>query len=220
MEFSELIGSPTIAAAPSRETLAPCAIATALPNYFRYKRSIDTCLAIIIFGVLSPIILIVCALAFLDVGPPIFFRQQRPGRGGQPFLIYKIRTLRSPIDRRRRANPGDHLPSSIGILLRNTRLDEFPQLFNIVMGHMSLVGPRPLLPEDQPEEALTRLLVRPGITGWAQVNGGTSLTPTEKNRLDEWYVRNASLRLDLRIIALTIRLLLTGKTARCPLLHR
>jgi len=211
----ELIGLHSIAAAQpaalpdQRESsLIP------LPRYFRYKRAIDTLLAIVLIAALSPIILLVCALALLDVGSPIFFWQQRAGRGGYSFLLYKIRTLRSPFDWSGQAVPESQRLSSIGKLLRKTRLDEFPQLLNVLVGDMSLIGPRPLLPEDQPEDSSVRLLVRPGITGWAQVNGGTSLTPSEKNKLDEWYVRNASFGLDLRIIVLTIRFLFKGDKPR------
>ena len=104
--------------------------------------------------------------------------------------------------------------SNLGKFLRKTSLDEIPQLLNVIKGDMSLIGPRPLLPDDQPQQADVRLMVRPGITGWAQVNGGTELTPKEKGMLDEWYVHNASLLLDLRIIIMTIRYLVIGRDMR------
>ena len=97
------------------------------------------------------------------------------------------------------------------ILRRESRIDELPQLFNILFGDMSLIGPRPLLPEDQPTNASLRLIVRPGLTGWAQINGGNLITPEEKGALDDWYVQKASLWLDLRIALLTLRFLLTGE---------
>jgi lipopolysaccharide/colanic/teichoic acid biosynthesis glycosyltransferase len=100
--------------------------------------------------------------------------------------------------------------------LRRTRLDELPQLLNVLVGDMSLVGPRPLLPRDQPANPTVRLMVRPGITGWAQVNGGTLLNPSEKDKLDEWYVRNASFWLDLRIVCLTMWVALFGQRAPPP----
>jgi lipopolysaccharide/colanic/teichoic acid biosynthesis glycosyltransferase len=95
--------------------------------------------------------------------------------------------------------------------LRNTRLDELPQLFNVLFGDMALIGPRPLLPHDQPTNSPSRLAVRPGISGWAQVNGGTLITNDEKGSLDEWYVHNASFWLDLRIVLLTIRFAFLGE---------
>ena len=101
-------------------------------------------------------------------------------------------------------------------MLRLVRLDELPQLLNVLIGDMSLIGPRPLLPRDQPPNAAVRLSVRPGITGWAQVHGGTLLTPEEKNVLDEWYVRNASLWIDLTIAVKTIGILLAGDRRPAP----
>ena len=101
--------------------------------------------------------------------------------------------------------------SWIGRLLRQTRIDELPQLLNVLVGDMSLIGPRPLLPQDQPPSSTLRLTVRPGISGWAQVNGGTSLSPKEKEALDIWYIRNASPWVDLRIIGMTFLVLLRGE---------
>ena len=106
--------------------------------------------------------------------------------------------------------PEEQRLSAIGRLLRRTRLDELPQLLNVLVGDMSLIGPRPLLPQDQPPTPTLRLVVRPGITGWAQVNGGALLSPKEKDALDEWYIRNASVWVDLRIAGLTILSLIKG----------
>jgi lipopolysaccharide/colanic/teichoic acid biosynthesis glycosyltransferase len=99
----------------------------------------------------------------------------------------------------------------VGTLLSQMRLDELPQLVNVLVGDMSLIGPRPLLPRDQPNNPSVRLTVRPGITGWAQVNGGTRLNPSEKDALDEWYIRNASFWLDLRIMLMTLRVMMLGQ---------
>ena len=99
----------------------------------------------------------------------------------------------------------------MGYTLRNSRVDELPQLFNILFGEMSLIGPRPLLPEDQPTNASLRLMVRPGLTGWAQINGGNLITPEEKGALDDWYVQKASLWLDLRIALSTMRFVFAGE---------
>jgi Bacterial sugar transferase len=103
------------------------------------------------------------------------------------------------------------LPSRIGQFLRATRIDELPQLLNVLFGEMSLIGPRPLLPEDQPNNTSIRLAVRPGISGWAQVNGGKLVTKQEKEKLDEWYVRNASLFLDIRIALMTLAVMLRSR---------
>ena len=122
-------------------------------------------------------------------------------------MIYKFRTLRAPFDDGGQPAVGDRQPSAIGRFLRATRIDELPQLINVLFGDMSLVGPRPLLPEDQPLNTALRLSVRPGITGWAQVNGAKLVTKDEKEALDEWYVRNASLWVDLKIALMTLRIM-------------
>jgi lipopolysaccharide/colanic/teichoic acid biosynthesis glycosyltransferase len=223
---SELIGlddlsKPAPESADSGiESVAPGLV---LQPYFRFRRYFDFVAAMAMIIIFLPLMILVAILALLDLGYPVLFWQQRIGQGGHKFLIYKIRTLRAPYDRRGRSVPESHRLSWIGVLLRRTRLDELPQLLNVLVGDMSLIGPRPLLPEDQPLKSSLRLAVRPGITGWAQVNGGTVLTPKEKGVLDEWYVRNASPWLDLRIIVMTIRFLLVGRGVQSaetlPVLH-
>ena len=153
----------------------------------------------------APLALLAALTVLFDVGMPLLFWQQRVGQGGHRFLLYKFRTLRAPFDAQGRPVPEEKRISRIGRMLRQTRLDELPQALNILVGDMSLIGPRPLLPIDQPENPITRLMVRPGITGWAQVHGGKFLTPAEKDEYDEYYVRNASLWLDLRIVWLTLK---------------
>jgi lipopolysaccharide/colanic/teichoic acid biosynthesis glycosyltransferase len=182
-----------------------------LASYFRFKRFVDFVVAIAAIIVLSPLFLTACLLVMLDVGSPVLFWQQRTGQGGISFPLYKFRTLRPPFDWHGEPVPEDQRLSWIGHFLRKTRLDELPQLFNVLVGDMSLIGPRPLLPHDQPMNPATRLSVRPGITGWAQVNGGNLVTVDEKGALDEWYIRNASLWLDLRIAGLTLLFLFTGE---------
>jgi lipopolysaccharide/colanic/teichoic acid biosynthesis glycosyltransferase len=140
------------------------------------------------------------------------FWQQRLGAAGRRFTIYKLRTLRPPLDQLGEPIPEDKRLSWVGTLLRRSRLDELPQLFNVLVGEMSLIGPRPLLPHDQPANASMRLMIRPGITGWAQVNGGTLPTPSEKLAFDEWYVRNASVRIDIRIIMKTVKVMIWGQS--------
>jgi lipopolysaccharide/colanic/teichoic acid biosynthesis glycosyltransferase len=187
-----------------------------VPAYFTVKRYLDFLAALILLAVLSPLWIVAIAIALIDVGFPVFFWQQRMGVDGRRFLLYKFRTLRMPFDQTGRKLCDAERLSSVGRFMRRSRLDELPQLLNILVGDMSLIGPRPLLPRDQPKNMEVRLMVRPGITGWAQVNGGVLLSPDEKERLDEWYIRNASLRLDLRIVFLTALMFFRGdrRTAR------
>jgi lipopolysaccharide/colanic/teichoic acid biosynthesis glycosyltransferase len=119
--------------------------------------------------------------------------------------------MRASHDRRRVRVPDDQRSSGVGQALRRTRLDELPQLFNVLIGNMSLIGPRPLLPRDQAPEYAARLSVRPGITGWAQVNGGRIISTSDKLILDVWYVQNASFLLDLSIIFRTVKMILFGE---------
>jgi lipopolysaccharide/colanic/teichoic acid biosynthesis glycosyltransferase len=184
---------------------------TAIRPHFVFKRYFDLAFTVSIMLLLSPLWLLIGALSLWDVGSPIFFWQQRLGEGGRQFLLYKIRTLKPPYDWRGRQVPEVERLSPIGRFLRKCRFDEIPQLLNVLVGDMSLIGPRPLLPCDQPANPALRLSVRPGITGWAQVNGGKELSVEEKAALDEWYVRNASLSLDLRIILMTLKCVFQGE---------
>jgi lipopolysaccharide/colanic/teichoic acid biosynthesis glycosyltransferase len=203
-----------------RDNIGPALLPTqesptvALPRYFRMKRIVDFTVALVGVVILSPLFFMVSALIFWDLGFPVLFWQKRIGQGDRSFLLYKFRTLRPPFDRRGQPVPNDQRISRIGHLLRESHLDELPQLFNVLWGQMCLIGPRPLLPEDQPKSASLRLMVRPGVTGWAQVNGGKQITADEKGALDDWYVQNASLWLDLRIAFLTLRFVVTGER-RC-----
>jgi lipopolysaccharide/colanic/teichoic acid biosynthesis glycosyltransferase len=171
--------------------------------YFRFKRLIDATIALILILTVLPLLVVTALIVLFDVGWPVWFWQQRKGQGGRELQLYKLRTLRPPFDRRGQRIPEEQRLSGIGRLLRHSRFDELPQLLNVLVGDMSLIGPRPLLPQDQPPNSALRLTVRPGITGWAQVNGGTLLSAREKDVLDLWYIRNASLWLDLRIIGTT-----------------
>jgi lipopolysaccharide/colanic/teichoic acid biosynthesis glycosyltransferase len=198
---------PQIAAEPKE----PAKLDAALPPYFAFKRFLDLFATVTILILLSPVWLLVGAVALWNVGSPIFFWQQRLGQGGRPFLLHKIRTLKPPFDWRGRKVPDAERLTAIGRLLRKCRLDEGPQLLNVLVGDMSLIGPRPLLPRDQPPDPSLRLSVRPGITGWAQVNGGNLISAEEKTALDEWYIRNVSLRLDLRIIFMTLQCVFQGE---------
>jgi len=170
------------------------------------KRTVDVLAAIIGLLVLSPVFLIISLFVMADLGRPVLFAQQRPGKNGKLFRMYKFRTMRDVVGAHGRQLPDSERLTKLGRLLRSTSLDELPQLINVLLGHMSLVGPRPLLPQylDRytPEQA-RRHDVKPGITGWAQVNGRNALTWEEKFQLDIWYVDNRGLLLDLRILLMT-----------------
>ena len=181
-------------------------------SYWRAKRMIDVCMALCLLIPMSPAMIFVALAICLSIGRPILFWQQRPGLGGRPFRLYKFRTMRPAHDQTGRELSDTERMSRMGGFLRRTRLDELPQLFNVLRGDMSFVGPRPLLPRDQDEAYRARLLVRPGLTGWAQVVGGRAISAQDKAALDVWYVRHASLILDLKVVLKTIPIVLFGET--------
>lgn len=171
------------------------------------KRVVDVIGAIFGLLVFLPIMVGVALTIYWSMGGAVLFCQMRPGLGGKPFRLIKFRSMRSEFDASgRRLDEGERI-TSVGRFLRATSLDELPELWNVLVGDMSLVGPRPLLvqylPLYTPEQA-RRHEVRPGITGWAQVNGRNSLTWEEKFKLDVWYVDNRSLLLDAKIFAATL----------------
>jgi lipopolysaccharide/colanic/teichoic acid biosynthesis glycosyltransferase len=180
-------------------------------RYFKAKRFVDRILAAILMTLCFPVYAVVGVAVAIDVGWPLLFWQQRPGRGGRPFRVYKFRTMRAAHDASGRRLSDISRLSFVGRFLRKTRLDELPQLYNIVMGDMSFIGPRPLLPVDQTPEFSARLLVPPGLTGWAQVAGGSRVSARDKAALDIWYVYNASLVTDLRIVWRTIPMITFGE---------
>jgi sugar transferase EpsL len=171
------------------------------------KRVLDLALVIPACLILSPALLLVAALIGLRLGAPVLFRQRRPGLEGHPFTLYKFRTMRDTRDGEGRLLPDAERLTALGRFLRLASLDELPELFNVVRGDMSLVGPRPLLVEylDRytPEQA-RRHRVRPGITGWAQINGRQTIYFSKRLELDVWYVDHLTLGLDLKILLLTI----------------
>lgn len=172
------------------------------------KRLIDFGGALIGLILLSPIILIVAVLIKRRLGGPVLFRQLRPGLGGKPFEMVKFRTMRDAYDSNGVALPDSQRMTPFGSFLRSSSLDELPELWNVLKGEMSLVGPRPLLLEYLPlynERQYLRHKVRPGVTGWAQINGRNALSWPDKFELDVWYVENHSFWLDIKIIALTIK---------------
>jgi lipopolysaccharide/colanic/teichoic acid biosynthesis glycosyltransferase len=178
--------------------------------YPKVKRAFDFCIALALLTVFAPVFAIVSLIVLIDMGWPITFWQKRDGKDGEPFLIYKIRTMHAPFDRRGRFVEESQRTSRVGEFLRRTRLDELPQLWNVLTGAMSFVGPRPLLPVDQPSTSKYRLQVRPGLTGWAQIHGGKRVEADDKGLLDDWYVENASLWLDLSIILRTVLIVVLG----------
>ena len=179
--------------------------------YHRVKRAIDLVGSAVLVITLSPLFLLVGLLVAADVGLPLVFWQQRPGFRGRPFKLYKFRTMADAHGSDGQRKSEDERVSVVGDFLRRSRLDELPQLLNILKGEMSFVGPRPLLPVDQPIDSRSRLLVRPGLTGWAQIKGGRQISPADKAALDVWYVRNVSLALDLKILLGTVPMLIFGE---------
>lgn len=171
------------------------------------KRLFDFTAALIGLILFSPIVLLTATLVRIKLGTPVFFRQQRPGLHAKPFHVYKFRTMTDQCDPEGHLLPDDVRLTPFGKLLRKLSIDELPQLFNVLKGDLSLVGPRPLLMEYLPlysPEQARRHEVKPGITGWAQVNGRNAINWEEKFKLDVWYVDNQSLLLDMKILWMTV----------------
>lgn len=171
------------------------------------KRLIDVFGASLGLICLSPLLLAIAVLVRATMGRPVFFRQLRPGYRAIPFMLCKFRTMSTAVDDRGLPLPDRNRLHPVGTFLRRTSLDELPELWNVLRGEMSLVGPRPLLPEYLPfysEEERIRFSVRPGMTGWAQVNGRNQTGWNERLRQDIWYVQNQNLRLDLAILRKTL----------------
>jgi sugar transferase EpsL len=181
---------------------------TVKPDDRNVKRIFDITVAIATLTFLFPVLIFVAVLVRIKLGSPVIFRQQRPGLNSQPFEMIKFRTMLDARDCEGHLLPDSARMTSFGRLLRSSSVDELPELFNILRGEMSLVGPRPLLMEYLPlysEEQARRHNVRPGLTGWAQINGRNALGWDEKFALDTWYVDNRSFWLDLRILWRTAR---------------
>lgn len=169
----------------------------------RGKRLFDVAVAAVGLAVLSPVVAGVAAVVRWRLGSPVLFRQRRPGRDGVPFELVKFRTMHDQRDEDGDLLPDEQRLGRFGALLRSTSLDELPELVNVLRGDMSLVGPRPLLTEYLPlydQHQARRHEVRPGVTGWAQVNGRNARTWQERFDMDVWYVDHVSLALDLRIL--------------------
>ncbi|AEC21751.1 putative carbamoyl phosphate synthase large subunit [Pusillimonas sp. T7-7] len=178
------------------------------------KRLFDMLAAATALLVLSPVLLGVAGLVAIKMGRPVFFRQLRPGLHEQPFLMLKFRTMLDSTDAQGQPLDDAQRLTPFGRWLRSTSLDELPELWNVLKGELSLVGPRPLLMEYLPrynEAQRRRHEVRPGLTGWAQVNGRNSVDWDERFQMDVWYVDHRSFWLDMKILAMTVQLVLTRK---------
>lgn len=210
--LGDMLGVELSNSTPVFETPAP-----SLRASLALKRAFDFSLLVAIFPVFLIVFAVVALGVLIELEWPVVFWQKRVGYKGRPFLVYKFRTLHAPFDRQGRFVAEDKRVSRFGAFLRRSRLDELPQLWNVLVGDMSFVGPRPLLPVDQPTNSGLRLTVRPGVTGWAQVNGGAQVSAEQKGLLDGWYVKHASLKLDIWIILRTLSIVIFGdKPAGTP----
>jgi lipopolysaccharide/colanic/teichoic acid biosynthesis glycosyltransferase len=177
-------------------------------------RPLELALALVLALVATPVVILCALFVWVALGSPLFFRQWRAGRFRRPFLMIKFRSMSQATDQSGKLLPDRDRTGLAGHLLRRLRLDELPEVLNVLRGEMSLVGPRPLLPgtiDAMGAEGIERCAVRPGLTGWAQVNGNSMLRNEEKVALDLWYIRNRSLRLDLLILVRTVGVVLFGE---------
>jgi sugar transferase EpsL len=189
------------------------------PLLWSAKRALDVVAATAGLAVAAPILVVASIAVRTFLGSPVLFRQERPGLHGRPFTLLKLRTMRHAVGSDGRPLPDAERLTTFGRILRATSIDELPTLCNVLRGDMSLVGPRPLLMEYLPlytDAQRQRHQVRPGITGWAQVNGRNALSWEEKFRLDLWYVENRSFLLDLKILALTLVKVFRGEGIAQP----
>jgi sugar transferase EpsL len=170
------------------------------------KRILDLLLTIRALLLLLPVFCVISVMVRCNLGKPILFKQERPGKDGVPFVLYKFRTMRNDTDETGALLSDEKRLTRLGTFLRSSSIDELPELWNVFKGDMSLVGPRPLLMhylDRYTTEQARRHEVKPGLTGWAQVNGRNAITWEDKFKLDVWYVDNCSIGLDLKIIAMT-----------------
>lgn len=183
------------------------------------KRSMDIIVAATVLALFSPLLLVIALVVFLDVGRPVLFRHIRPGLHGKPFALVKFRTMKDLRDSNGRPLANERRLTRVGRILRASSLDELPELWNVLKGDMSLIGPRPLLVDYLPIYTATqsrRHEVRPGMTGWAQVNGRNMVSWEERFEMDVWYVDNRTLWLDIQILAMTIGKVLSREGISVP----
>lgn len=178
------------------------------------KRLLDIITSLLVLIMTLPITLVTMILISKKLGKPVFFKQMRPGKNEKPFDIYKFRTMTTEVDDKGQLLPDEQRMTKLGSKIRNSSIDELPQLINVLKGDLSLVGPRPLLMEYLPlynEEQRKRHNVKPGITGWAQINGRNAITWEQKFKLDVWYAENQSFKLDMYILYKTFENVLKKK---------
>lgn len=178
------------------------------------KRMFDLIISLGLLVISSPILIVSYLLISKKLGKPVLFKQTRPGKYEKPFKIYKFRTMTTEVDDKGQLLPDEQRMTKLGSQIRNSSIDELPQLINVLKGDLSLVGPRPLLMEYLPlynEEQRIRHNVKPGITGWAQINGRNAITWEQKFKLDVWYAENQSFKLDMYILYKTIENVLKKK---------
>lgn len=178
------------------------------------KRMFDLIISLGLLVISSPILIVSYLLISKKLGKPVLFKQTRPGKYEKPFDIYKFRTMTTEVDGKGQLLPDEQRMTKLGSQIRNSSIDELPQLINVLKGDLSLVGPRPLLMEYLPlynEEQKKRHNVKPGITGWAQINGRNAITWEQKFKLDVWYAENQSFKLDMYILYKTIENVLKKK---------
>lgn len=186
------------------------------------KRILDIIIAVILFIITIPFVIIFSILIKIEDGGPIFYKQERLGKDRKEFFIYKLRSMKIDAEKNgaQWAEKNDSRITNIGKFIRKTRIDELPQLINVIKGEMSIIGPRPERPmfTDEFDKKIpgfsNRLQVKPGLTGWAQVNGGYEMSPEEKFYADMYYIENRNLLLDIKILIKTIKVVLTGEGAR------
>lgn len=211
--FEDRLGFATIGTQEAASATTDQSRFVTVPTGYSYaKRMIDILGAMTLIVLTSPLMLLSWIATLIDLGSPVLFWQIRPGYRGRLIRVFKLRTMRAGHDRHGKKIPDEERITPIGFALRRYRIDELPQLFSILLGDMSFIGPRPLLPIDQPANPEIRLSVRPGLTGWAQVHGGRIINPEDKAALDAWYVKNTSLAVDIDIVIRTIRFILKGET--------
>jgi lipopolysaccharide/colanic/teichoic acid biosynthesis glycosyltransferase len=209
--IAERLGMPSFETdADERVSSAYVISQTRVQTYLSFRRYIDVAVAAAGLVALAPVVALVALAIRMRLGAPVTFWQQRVGMHGEQIVVHKFRTFAPAVDAQGRPLSDEQRRSRLGLFLRAVRLDELPQLYDVVRGRMNLIGPRPLLPVDLAQDCSVRLSVAPGLTGWAQVHGGKEISAEEKNALDEWYVYHASLGVDLQIIWATLRIVILG----------